>query len=359
MAPSATPSTQRTLAANGVARCWQSLDNAKITNTMKEEARKHGIPASLRAEAYYVLSGGSALQTGHPPRAYSALAASTADISDTDVYAVEADITSARVFFTTSAKGAEALSRIIFAFVNRNPRGYFRALPQIAGLLLTVFGREREEQAFWTLVALLEKRFLPHCGGQVQWAARVEVATLQQLLEQRQPALAALLAKLGPDALEQLCCSWFSAAFTKTLPSEVVLRVWDCCVVEGPKVALRVAMALIKLSASSIQSCTNIDVLSRVMEARFARYNDAEALLAVAFKGVGSLSGACVEAARLRVLAEMPDCRRSTSGPPAPAGPSSGGGASSGSTGSITGRFTRNSPLWPSLKSTGALLSLA
>lgn len=127
-----------------------------------------------------------------------------------------------RLFST--AKGAESLSRVIFAYLQREGfsyGGYWKGLASVAAQLLTVFGREREEHAFWTLVALLERRFFPHAGGHVPAGARVEVHVLQQLLEQRQPALAALLAKLCPEPMELLAGSWFSTAFARTLPHQV------------------------------------------------------------------------------------------------------------------------------------------
>ncbi|KAG2495792.1 hypothetical protein HYH03_006035 [Edaphochlamys debaryana] len=279
-----------------------------------------------------------------------------------------------RLFST--AKGAEVLSRVMFAYLSRNPAcGYFRGLAHVAALLLSVFGREREEQAFWALVGLLEKRFFPCSGGQVPLGSRIEVAVLQALLEQRQPALAASLVRLAPDAAEQLCGGWFCTAFVRALPLETALRVWDCCVVEGPKVALRVAMALLKINASSLASCTNLDVLVRVMDGRVSRQTDADALLTVAFKGLGSLSGSSVDAIRARVMASAPYQQRTRSAPlplgagaaavPCPNG-SSGGGAVSASGGTSSGGSSRAvsrttskaaSP-WPSPRSAGALLSL-
>ncbi|GFR45366.1 hypothetical protein Agub_g6741 [Astrephomene gubernaculifera] len=327
---SAMDSTKRTLAKEaGLARCWQSFDvaasNVKITSEIKEEVRRHGIPKGIRADAYFALSGASSLQQEHA-NTYTSLAASTSNLSDEVIFGVEDDVRSARLVFKDSplfatAKGAEVLSRLIFAYIQRNPAcGYFKGLAHIAALLLATFGKQREEQAFWTLVALLERRLFPHCGGQVPTGSRVEVQVLKVLLGQRQPALAAQLAKLDSDAVESLCNSWLSTAFTRTLPQEVVLRIWDCVVVEGPKVALRTAMALIKMCGSSIQSCTTMPVLCRVVEGRLARHSDADALLSVAFKGLGSLSGSNVDSIRNRVLANMQSQQKTRSGLPAPLG---------------------------------------
>ncbi|KAG2426053.1 hypothetical protein HXX76_013243 [Chlamydomonas incerta] len=305
-------STKRTLAKEGLPRCWQSFDPSQptpITSAIKEEVRKAGIPAGLRADFYFVASGAHKLAGDAPAGYYTALAASTADLSDDVIFAVEDDIRVARILHKdetrlfSTAKGAETLSRVIFAYLRRGGGSYWKGLASVAAQLLTVFGREREEATFWTLVALLEHRFFPHAGGHVPAGARVEVQVLGQILQQRQPALAALLAKLCPEPVELLAGTWFSTAFARTLPHQVVLRVWDCVVVEGPKVALRVALAIIKMCTSSIQSCTSMDVLCRVVEGRLSRCTDADALLAIAFKGLGSLSGSSIDAIRARVLA--------------------------------------------------------
>ncbi|KXZ46574.1 hypothetical protein GPECTOR_42g784 [Gonium pectorale] len=397
---SAADSTRRTLAKDAAyPKCWQSFvsdikGEKRVTPAIKDDVRRHGIPASLRADAYYALSGAVSLQHEHAGT-YSALAASTSSLSDDVLYSVEDDVRNVRVTFKDSrlfstAKGAETLSRIVFAYLQYNPAcGYFKGLGHIAALLLTTFGREREEQAFWTLAALLKRRCFPSCDGQASLGSHVEAHALQLLLEQRQPALAAILSKLRADAVEQLATAWFATAFTRALPHEVVLRIWDCLMVEGPKVLQRVAMALVKMCASSIQSCTNLETLCRVLEGRLARTTDADALLSVAFKGLGSLSGSTVDAARARAMSHVQNQQRLRSSPLAPlsmgasgliakaaSGPlsvssrgsnasssSSAGGGSHISSGGLAVCVSRpgskQAVQWASPKSTGALLSLA
>lgn len=174
------PSTSRNRTRakeTGLARCWQSFefsDGAKVTAAVKEEVRRHGFPQSLRADAYFFLSGGSVLLREHSPGAYINLAASTSELTDDIIYNVEDDVRNAYVLYKdtrlfSTVKGAEVLSRIIFAYIQYIPTcGYFKGLAAIAALLLTTFGREREEQAFWTLVALLQRRFFPSTNGQVR-----------------------------------------------------------------------------------------------------------------------------------------------------------------------------------------------
>ena len=137
----------------------------------KEQARK-GFAAAKRPDAWLVLSGGMEMkeQAATP---YSVLAACTSTLAEECVFAVEDDVRSAMQLFRqqgtfSTAKGAEALSRMLFAFAARNGGSYMRSQAHVAALLLLVFGKEREEHAFWTLAALYERRLFPHCKGEVR-----------------------------------------------------------------------------------------------------------------------------------------------------------------------------------------------
>jgi len=71
----------------------------------------------------------------------------------------------------------------------------------------------------------------------------VEQRVLEALAARRCPRLVAALA--AADApLAALAAPWFPALFAGALPVETVARVWDCLMVEGPKVLFRVALAL-------------------------------------------------------------------------------------------------------------------
>jgi hypothetical protein len=208
------------------------LATGKITTALKDEIRRVGLPAEHRADAWWLLSGAASLQQQHAPGTYAVLAASPDSLSDEILFAVEEDVRLARAQFPDcrvlqTAKGAEAHSRVLFAALQHLPAGaYSRQLAPIAALILTVFGREREEQAFWVLQAFLLHRFLPPCYlGQLAQAALGEVATLRELLLERQPHVLGPLGKLAPDALEQLTSGWFGAGFVRTLPRKVRLTV--------------------------------------------------------------------------------------------------------------------------------------
>ncbi len=101
-----------------------------------------------------------------------------------------------------------------------------------------------------------------------------------------------------------------------------------------------------------------METLCRVVNTRLARCTDPAPLLTLAFKGLGSLSGAVVDAARTRALAAVQQQQqqhaqalsimlqrhqRSRSGPLLAAGASSSGGSEASSKQGSPGPSPRNS----------------
>ena len=81
------------------------------------------------------------------------------------------------------------------------------------------------------------------------------------LVERKHPRLMEVFDRLE-CSLGGLTGDWFSRMFTTALPAETTARVWDCVMVEGPKVLFRAALSLVKVrllcavSPFSQQVCT-------------------------------------------------------------------------------------------------------
>ena len=127
---------------------------------------------------------------------------------------------------------------------------YSRNLHQLAAFTLVVFGVQREEQAFWTLVSLVTARLFPATQGQVALGSFIEQGVLQRLVAKKQSGLAAHMSKI-----ESVTGSWISTAFTSHLPPETAARVWDSIMCEGSKVVHRVALALLKVGVLGGAQC--------------------------------------------------------------------------------------------------------
>merc|ERR1712091_104240 len=87
-----------------------------------------------------------------------------------------------------------------------------------------------EEDAFWTLVALLK--------GTAHEA-------LQGLYLDGLPRLSAHLRREGVVPT-MYCSQWFITVFATTLPFEVLLRVWDIFLLEGLKTIFRVGLEVLR-----------------------------------------------------------------------------------------------------------------
>lgn len=113
--------------------------------------------------------------TAHASATYSVLCTSFDSVSDETVYRSEGDaklaclgLSAYHKLFCT-AKGIDIISRMLLAYGALHPKlGYVKGLHHVAGVMILVFGREREEDAFWTMVAFMENRLLPNSQGQVR-----------------------------------------------------------------------------------------------------------------------------------------------------------------------------------------------
>lgn len=55
---------------------------------------------------------------------------------------------------------------------------------------------------------------------------------------------------------------WFVCLFAEVLPTETVLRIWDCLFYEGSKVLFRVCLTLIKQNRTNILQCNDFSSLA-------------------------------------------------------------------------------------------------
>jgi len=156
----------------------------------------------------------------------------------------------------------------------------------------------------------------------------VELRSLGALVSSKLPRVGRHLAATGTE-MSLLATDWFLCLFCTSLPAEVgsgekgwgwragegaaislpaptpffsqtAARVWDVLFVEGPKVLFRVALAVLKRGQRSLLAAPNAGGVMHAARAAAAAEHDADALLGVAFRGLGSLPMAAVDAARAR-----------------------------------------------------------
>jgi len=123
----------------------------------------------------------------------------------------------------------------------------------------------------------------------------VDQRVLMYIVNERLPRLADHLDRLRVS-LPLLATPWFMSMFVGELPTETVLRIWDCYFYEGPVMLFRVALALLMSAERSIlASRMTADVIT-VVKTTAKRCFDADALIKMAFVevcGRGGGGGGC------------------------------------------------------------------
>ena len=105
-----------------------------------------------------------------------------------------------------------------------------------------------EEDAFWTLVALLKGAAHRPMEGMYQEG----LPLLQRYLYQFEGLVASFLPRLAKHLEREhivptmYCSQWFITVFSYTLPFECLLRVWDIFLFEGMKVVFCLGLELLQ-----------------------------------------------------------------------------------------------------------------
>lgn len=88
-----------------------------------------------------------------------------------------------------------------------------------------------------------------------------DISVLRELLITKAPRTNQKLEELGlPCAV--LTTKWFICLFAEVLPTETVLRIWDCLFNEGYKIIFRVSLTLILAHQNEINGCDDISALA-------------------------------------------------------------------------------------------------
>lgn len=306
-----------------------SAQAAKQLASLKALVRGSGDPGQARPALWYLASGGyakrqAALAAQSPvlfekwAGSVSALPQSVLVQVDTDVRTVNLTWRNHALFKT--AEGISSISRVVVALLAHNKNlGYTRQLTHIVAWVLVVFGGPKHEEAvFWTLAALLQDKLFGYCNGQWLLGVRVEQEVLTRLVSRKIPRLNNHLSSLSLS-VASFTQPWLASLYVSQLPPTTLARVWDSMVVEGPKVLLRVGLALLKMYDQTLSSCSFPEVLRKVLDLRVARTLDSAGLMAAAFNGCGSLPGGQLHQMREAAMATLQQQAR----PPSPGAASS------------------------------------
>lgn len=268
-----------------------SLKFSALVNaiTLKKLIRK-GIPPVLRPKVWFSLSGAAKKKSTVPDSYYNDL-----------IIAVEGKVTPAtkqidhdlpRTFpghpWLDTPEGHASLRRVLVGYSFRDSDvGYCQGLNYVAALLLLVM--KTEEDAFWMLAVLLENVLVNDCYSNNLSGCHVEQRVFKDLLKKKCPNIYAHLGALEFD-VSLVATEWFLCLFSKSLPSETTLRVWDVLFYEGAKVLLNVALAIFKMKEEELLMAPHVGDVINVIHNTTHHLFDPDDLLIVAFDKLGFMS---------------------------------------------------------------------
>eukprot|EP00058_Branchiostoma_floridae_P002710 XP_002588198.1 hypothetical protein BRAFLDRAFT_68841 [Branchiostoma floridae] len=186
-------------------------------------------------------------------------------------------------FNQLDADGICKLRNILQAYCLHNPNiGYCQGLNFMVGMSLLFL---EEEDAFWFLVAVTEKYFSINYFDKNLVGAQADQEVLKELVSEIMPRLRDHLEVLG-ILLSTVTLNWFLALFFDSVPFETLLRIWDCFLVEGPKVLFRFSLAILKLHEEAILSREDSLSVMKYMKSMAKVTYDVEGLALIAFEGL-------------------------------------------------------------------------
>lgn len=281
------------------AKRWQDLkpiDKYKKSGTLKRFIRK-GIPSSEREAVWMAISGAERLQRETSMR-YNSLRRNLDNANIIEMIRIDVPRTFPdNIYFTNDNILPKQLFTILATFAHHNTDvGYCQGLNYIAGLLL--LATKSEESSFWLLKTLVEV-ILPKYYVKSMSGLLVDLEVLDEIVQKNEPQIHRHIKNVGmPWAVAST--KWFICLYAEVLPTETVLRIWDCIFYEGSKIIFRVALALIKLHKQQILEAKDLGELVncfREMGSTFAVI-DCHNFIAEIFKYPSSFSNAYLEKLR-------------------------------------------------------------
>ncbi|CEF63256.1 Rab-GTPase-TBC domain and Pleckstrin homology domain and Pleckstrin homology-like domain-containing protein [Strongyloides ratti] len=163
--------------------------------------------------------------------------------------------------------------------------GYCQGLNFIASVALLFLSAE---DSFWFLVAITEKYFPPSYYDENLTSAQAHMEVLKELIEVKLPKLAQHLEAYDID-LTTVTLNWFLTLFYDAVPFQTMLRIWDCFLVEGPKVLFRFSLALLALHEDELLKRTDTIGVMKVLKASVKLTYDCDGLIKAAFEDMNPM----------------------------------------------------------------------
>lgn len=232
----------------------RSDDDFIISPELKILVRE-GVPREYRQRVWRCLVRARTLtsQERHPQR-YQQLCEKSRTAPNPASRQIQLDLhrtlTTNQHFSSPSSPALQQLRRILLAFSWHNPAiGYCQGLNRLAALALLVL--QSEEDAFWCLVAVVEAIMPQDYYTKNLVASQADQRVLKDFMAEKLPRLASHFEDHNID-VSLVTFNWFLVVFVESLPSDILMPLWDAFLYEGTKVIFRYTLALFKYKEDDI-----------------------------------------------------------------------------------------------------------
>ncbi|XP_061452009.1 TBC1 domain family member 2B isoform X2 [Rhineura floridana] len=183
-------------------------------------------------------------------------------------------------YSSPASEGVQKLRNVLLAFSWRNPDiGYCQGLNRLAAIALLYLD---QEDAFWCLVTIVEV-FMPRdYYTKTLLGSQVDQRVFKDLMSEKLPRLQAHFEQYRVDYL-LITFNWFLVVFVDSVVSDVLFKIWDSFLYEGPKVIFRFALALFKYKEEEILKLQDSMSIFKYLRYFTRTVLDARKLISVAF----------------------------------------------------------------------------
>lgn len=204
-----------------------------------------------------------------------------------------------RYFETIDSPGTVRLRKVLTAFSAHAPQvGYCQGMNRLAAVALLVLP---EEEAFWCLVAIVEK-IMPKGYYNDLWLAQVDSNVVMELVAIKMPKLSEHFKRYE---IELSLFAWFLTIFVDGTPPALFLRLWDSFLYEGDKIMFRVALAILRMAEHELLNINNSVSVNNYIRSSVNCLTDLDRFFEIAFDWINPLPGKMIRMKRDHHLRAM------------------------------------------------------
>ena len=185
------------------------------------------------------------------------------------------------IFNSKLGEGQRGLFRVLMCIgATSKKTGYVQGMGFLAALLLSYMD---EENAFWMLNFIFKKYGLEEVYMKDFPGLRKRFYIFLKLLQKFFPKIHNKLIELKVFPT-MYASQWFFTCFSNCLSFNIVVRIFDCYLLEGEKIIYRVALALLKLKENQILKSKSFESVMEVIKSINCENKTPDQLLQTAFK---------------------------------------------------------------------------